>query len=37
VTAVFASARQMTDGLTADERAEVFGGTATRVHRLGNG
>jgi L-fuconolactonase len=34
---VFASAQQVTDGLSADERDQVFGGTATRVYRLGDG
>ncbi|HWO60265.1 MAG TPA: amidohydrolase family protein [Umezawaea sp.] len=32
---VVESARQVTDGLTAAERDQVFGGTATRVYGLG--
>jgi L-fuconolactonase len=32
---VVESARQVTDGLTAAERDQVFGGTAARVYRLG--
>ncbi|HEX6342198.1 amidohydrolase family protein [Umezawaea sp.] len=33
---VVESARQVTDGLSAAERDQVFGGTATRVYRLGD-
>lgn len=31
---VFEAAEQVTSGLTGDERAQVFGGTAARVYRL---
>jgi L-fucono-1,5-lactonase len=33
---VFEAAEQVTSGLTADERDQVFGGTATRVYGLGD-
>lgn len=32
---VLDAARTLTAGLSADERAAVFAGTATRVYRLG--
>ncbi|MFJ6671837.1 amidohydrolase family protein [Actinosynnema sp. NPDC091369] len=33
---VVAAAEELTAGLTADDRAHVFGGTATRTYRLGD-